>query len=357
MMNRPEGEKSAALKSATEHIELVQKERGVYKFSLDNCKSAVMEHFTTNGSFSPPQAPVPPCSAAIKVHYSFDYAQQVHFPSNPLQPGPLYFLKCRKCSIFGVCCESLPRQVNFLTDEAAESGKGANAVVSRLHYFFEHYGLGEEEALTHADNCSGQNKNNTVVQYFVWRTLRQLHKKITLSFLITGHTKFSPDWCFGLFKRLYQRTNIRSLEDIATTVEQSAKCNTALLVAKSSGEVIVKVFDWKAYFRPHFKPLPSNKTYHHIRCDSSTPGVEHVRRRADDPEVAVKILKHDWDPFESEPPIIPPPGLSAERQWYLYHKIREFCPEETRDIVCPQPRVQRPWQRRDGADLSGDDSE
>ena len=34
MMNRPEGEKSAALKSVTEHIELVQKERGVYKFRL-----------------------------------------------------------------------------------------------------------------------------------------------------------------------------------------------------------------------------------------------------------------------------------------------------------------------------------
>ena len=24
-------------------------------------------------------------------HYSMDFAQQVHFPSNPLQPGPIYF--------------------------------------------------------------------------------------------------------------------------------------------------------------------------------------------------------------------------------------------------------------------------
>ena len=81
-----------------------------------------------------------------------------------------------------------------------------------------------------------------------------------------------------------------------------------------------------------------------------------MRRRGDDPEVAVKILKKDWDPFESEPSIIPPPGLSAERQWYLYTKIQEFCPEEMQDIVCPQPGVPRPRQQQDEPDLSEDNS-
>ena len=30
-----------------------------------------------------------PCSRPIEMHYSFDYAQQVHLPSNPLQPGTI----------------------------------------------------------------------------------------------------------------------------------------------------------------------------------------------------------------------------------------------------------------------------
>ena len=47
--------------------------------------------------------------------------------------------------------------MNFLTDEAADGGKGANAVISRLHCYFEHYGLRENEAFLHADNCAGQN--------------------------------------------------------------------------------------------------------------------------------------------------------------------------------------------------------
>ena len=84
-------------------------------------------------------------SLPIQAHYSFDYAQQVHFPSNPMQPGPKFFLTPRKCSIFRVNCESIPRQVNFLTDEATDCGKGANAVISQLHYCYENRGLGKKE--------------------------------------------------------------------------------------------------------------------------------------------------------------------------------------------------------------------
>ena len=51
------------------------------------------------------------------AHYSFDFAQQVHLPSDPLQPGPIYFLTPRKCALFGVCCEAIPRQVRTVAAE------------------------------------------------------------------------------------------------------------------------------------------------------------------------------------------------------------------------------------------------
>lgn len=105
------------------------------------------------------------------MDYSFAFAQQVHYPSNPLQPGPNNFLTPRKAAIFGICCEAIPRQINFVIDEASDMGKGANTVVSMLDYFFSHHGLGETTATLHADNCSGQNKNNTIVQYVMWRVI------------------------------------------------------------------------------------------------------------------------------------------------------------------------------------------
>ena len=143
---------------AREHIDRASTERAFYR---DTLRAA---YTTADGVFCPPLV-ASPCSLNLStcVHYSFDYAQQVHYPSNPLQPGPIFFLTPRKCGLFGVCYEGIPRQINFLIDEATDMGKGANNVCSMLHYFFSHHGLGETNVHLNADNCC-QNKNNTVIQ-------------------------------------------------------------------------------------------------------------------------------------------------------------------------------------------------
>ena len=46
------------------------------------------------------------------------------------------------------------------------------------------------------------------------------HRYITLSFLVVGHTKVSPDWCFGLVKRLYRTTAVGSLDDVVQVCNQ-----------------------------------------------------------------------------------------------------------------------------------------
>ena len=40
-----------------------------------------------------------------------------------MQPGPVYFLTPRKCAIFGVACEAIPRQVSINTNTKEESQK------------------------------------------------------------------------------------------------------------------------------------------------------------------------------------------------------------------------------------------
>ncbi len=288
-----------------------------------------------------------PNAKPICAHYSFDYAQQVHYPSDPMQPGPIFFLTPRKCSIFGVCCEALPRQVNFLTDEASECGKGANIVISQLHYFFTHHGLGEKEVYLHCDNCTGQNKNSAMLHYLLWRCMTGLHTKITLSFLVVGHTKFSPDWCFGLVKCLYRRTKIGSLKDIAQVVSGSAECNFPQLVADENGLVIVPRLDWTSFFAPRMKKCIGIKKYHHFHFDSEQPGVIGVQLQSDNPTKWIKLLKEEWSPHRDDvPDTISPKGLSVERQWYLHDSIRPFCPENDKDITCPLPSVERPGSRR-----------
>ena len=142
----------------------VTTERSVYQNSLEKAKACIVAEFTVAGNFQPPQpaSQSPPNSRTLFAHYRIDMAQQVFYPNDPLH-GPMYFLTPRKCAIFGVCCEAIPRQINYLIDEAVDMGKGANAIVSMLHHYFAHHGLGERVVHLHADNCGGQNKNATMV--------------------------------------------------------------------------------------------------------------------------------------------------------------------------------------------------
>lgn len=231
--NLSDSEKSEYVKVHQEHLNCTQEERQFYR---DSCLSSETtletigtETYLNSGSHNA-------CCNA-KIHYSFDCAQQVHILSNPFQPGPIYFKTLRKCGLFGVICEGLPRQVNFIIDEASSTGKGANTTISYVHYYLKKHRLGETDVHLNADNCAGQNKNNYFLWYLAWRTMMNLHHTITYSFLVAGHTKFAPDHCFRLIKKAYKVNYVSSLYQFARLVETSSSTgiNKAQLVGTHDG--------------------------------------------------------------------------------------------------------------------------
>ena len=296
------------LRQAELHLVDVTTERSVYQGALEKAKLSVVPYFSPDGTFSPPPPACkrPPNETPISAHYSFDMAQQVFYPNDPLQPGPMYFLTPRKCAIFGVCCEAIPRQINYLIDEAVDMGKGSNAIVSMLHHFFAHHGLGEERVHLHADNCGGQNKNATMVQYLLWRVMTGQHKEITLSFMIPGRTKFSPDWCFGLLKKKYRRTKVGGLTDLVGVVNESATVNVAQPTGREDGSALVTTYDWQEYFKTFCTKVPGIKKLHHLRFDSVHPGCILVKEKAGSTEVKRSILK-----VNSEGPVVVTEGRST----------------------------------------------
>ena len=330
--NLPEAEKVEAVRNQEQHLRLAAGEREFYKNCCRETKESVAQHlegvdFTLRRE---------PCSYNGVVHYSYDYAQQLHYPSDPRQPGPIYFKTPRKCAIFGVCCEAVPRQVNFLIEENVLTGKGANSTISYVHYFFDCHGLGETELQLHPDNCGAQNKNSAFLWYYLWRVMNGLHKVITYNFLMPGHTKFSPDWCFGLLKQKTRRTFISSLFDIARSVEESATINVAELVGLHNGTVLVPTYDWVTYLRNYFKKLPKIKSHYHFRFHEDYPGTVFCKEYWYSEEKAVNLLRNGRAPDTGElPPTIPPSGISRERAEYLFKEIREFCRDATEDFVAP----------------------
>ena len=162
-----------------------------------------------------------------------------------------------------------------------------------LHHFFEHHGFGESIAHLHADNCTGQNKNRFVMLYCMWRVQAGLHKEITMSFLLVGHTKFSPDWCFGLFKQLYRKTNVGSINDIAEVVKRSASVNHPQLIGEYDGTTHVKMYDWSNFFESHTikSALKGISKMQHFRFTADHPGYVFVKSSSDSPETKIKLFK------------------------------------------------------------------
>ena len=111
-----------------EHLSTANGKRSFYKSTIKALEPSAQQLLKANHGVVPQNNP--PYSLQGRMHYSFDYVQQVHYPTNPLEPGPIYFKTPWKCSIFGVCCEAIPRQVNFLVDEAVRTGKEANSTIS-----------------------------------------------------------------------------------------------------------------------------------------------------------------------------------------------------------------------------------
>ncbi|ESP02021.1 hypothetical protein LOTGIDRAFT_157152 [Lottia gigantea] len=270
-----------------QHLYIVQQERSLYNAMVSDAKSTCKQHgimqLTTNL----------PCSRNLSMHYSFDYAQQVHLPSNPMQPGPLYFLVPRKVEIFGVCCEGIPKQVNFLVDEGHLISKGSNAVISYMDFYFDHYGIGETVANLHCNNCSSQNKNRCMIWYCAWRVAKRLHHSISLNFLIAGHTKFAPDWYFGLMKKSFRRHSVPALSVLQEGVNLSSSVNVAQVVGTEDGTTIVPVYDWQNFFAEDCQPLPGIKSYQHFRFDCQHPGTVFAKSATDSEEKIFYILKNN----------------------------------------------------------------
>lgn len=175
-----------------------------------------------------------------------------------------------------------------------------------------------------------------------------LHKNITLSFLVVGHTKFAPDWCFGLLKQRYRKTKVGSLADIAQVVNESARVNIPQLCGTEDGSIIVPTYDWKGWLATKFKTIPQMKQYHHFRVSADNPGSVFLKVHSDTEEKKFDLIKDPlWLPSASElPSLVEPRGLPPDRQWYLYEHIREFCPDYSKDTVAPLPTIPKPSTRK-----------
>ena len=135
---------------------------------------------------------------------------------------------------------------------------------------------------------------------------------------MTGHTKFSPDRCFGLLKKNFWQWFSSSIFDIANVVESSsvAGTNIAEICGLPAGCVLILVFEWTAFFEKLFKKIPNVKTYHHFKLISSEPGRVYCKEYTSSETAYRHVLLKQGCSFDSWPVEVKPKGLTRERKDY-----------------------------------------
>ena len=263
-------------------------------------------------------------------YISFDYAQQLLYPYNPQQPGPAYFKSARKCQLFGICCEGNNTQMEKEPMLQLVMCIIISSIMARVKIFLE----------VHCDNCVGQNKNNTTILYFGWRVLTGLNSLCSVSFMIPGHTKFGPDWLFGLIKQKYQKTRVSSMHQIESVVKDSTVNGQKKSFIVGQNMSKFNYYSWNDFLAQFFTTTPNITSYHHFLFKAQNPGVVTLKKCSDSPPTTFQFLKSPVV-MGQLPSIIQPDGLSDSRQQYLYEKICQFCEDEYKDITCPQPKSRK----------------
>ena len=110
--------------------------------------------------------------------------------------------------------------------------------------------------------------------------------------------------------------------------------------------MIVPTYDWSTHLGVYFKKVPNIKQYHQFYFVAEKPGRVFVKRFSDSEQLKLDLRKSDlsWSPSSAQlPPVVHPKGLSEERQWYLFKKIRPLCTSlRSKGLTCPQPTALRP---------------
>jgi hypothetical protein len=283
--------------------------------------------------------------AGYVAHCTFDFMQSLAIPQFADQTKDMYYFSLRNIHLFSIRDDGAQTQYNYLYDEG-EGGKGANAVISLLFHFLCHRAH-EAAAIVvhlHADNCSGQNKNNLVMQFFVLLAGLGVLTHVEMKFLIKGHTHCSVDGGHGLIKKAWRTHDVFTLDQAASVVEATSPTegrHHAIIVTAQD------FFDWERLLATYFRKLPNILSFQQFEMDARRPGFLRYRQHQTDSWQELRLFKKGIGQLPGEVSSIeavrqhltplPPPGIPTKKQHVLFEKVRKYVPPAYQDIICPLP--------------------
>jgi hypothetical protein len=204
--------------------------------------------------------------------YTFvvDYGQNMELPVyNKEQPGCTYFFSPLSIYNLGVVNPAhiyndgrVSEHLHCHVYTEGIGKKGANNVASLIMKTLQKLNLLHEDSVGGElniifNNCSGQNRNNTVLKLLAWLMAMGYFKEIHFIFLVVGHTQNAADRLFNLLKHEYWKQNLFTFDALVRTLDKSSSLPIHSIVAKD-------FLNYSKLLDSLYRPLSGNINTNHI---------------------------------------------------------------------------------------------
>lgn len=184
------------------------------------------------------------------------------------------------------------KQMNFLIIEDETIGPdgtkvhGPDSVISMLDWALENHNSGEMSCTIHTDNCCGQNKNQYVIGYFMWRVMTKQHNRIEFKMQIPGHARCLIDKDLLFSKSCTGGVIVKPLSNLKMFVTYLL-LQTLCAISSVAMKILERVSWAVVQTSEGYSPVPTLfgliPTYE--------PGIVTAKKTCDETEEKVEILK------------------------------------------------------------------
>jgi hypothetical protein len=336
-------EREEMLIEAAEHVKMARTQRMLYQQKVDD---AVQD------------AKVGRPHNERRYTFVVDYGQNMELPMfNKEQPGVTYYYSPLSIYNLGMVNHAHVyddgRVTEHLHVHVYHEGigkKGANNVSSLIMKTLSDLNLLRDEEVGGElniifDNCSGQNKNNTVLRLAPWITELGYFKSVNFIFLVVGHTKNAADRLFNVLKKEYQRSNIFTFADLVTKLNTS----TSVTVHQPTS---VDFLDYDKLFDGIYRKLTGQIKKNHIfYCEFDDVMKLRQSNLSEHAEYCVCLRKKNWKDVGREEMLayaekmlrpIKCDGLNPYKMVEMWKNYRPVIPVEYQSDVLyvkPSPEV------------------
>lgn len=178
----------------------------------------------------------------------FDYMQNLPLPKLPVQE--MFYL--RKLWLYAFCIHDIGKnEATFFTYHEGEGKRGPDEVCTFLKMYIEQkIDPSVKELYIFSDACGGQNRNHTVIRFWLALSMSGRFEKIVHFFPERGHSFLPCDRDFGTAKRI-----IRKMDRIYTPEEYELLLASARKDGSFSVRIIRndEILDFKSWWPKYFK--------------------------------------------------------------------------------------------------------